>query len=95
MGMPLQAADRAALFKTFVKVLAQRHDLMATFMAKWSNKYPGQSGHIHISMRKISDGSSAFYEADKPHQMSDEMTQFVSGQATAHASVTSDGLTDS
>lgn len=79
-GDALEAADRAALFKTFVKVLAQRHDLMATFMAKWSNKYPGQSGHIHISMRKIDDGTSAFYDANAPHQMSEEMSQFVSGQ---------------
>ena len=47
----LEAADRAALFKTFAKVLAQRHGLMATFMAKWSNSVPGQSGHLHISLR--------------------------------------------
>jgi glutamine synthetase len=47
----LEAADRAALFQTFTKVLAQRHGLMATFMAKWSNSVPGQSGHLHISMR--------------------------------------------
>lgn len=79
-GDALYAADRAALFKTFVKILAQRHDLMATFMAKWSNKYPGQSGHIHISMRKTSDGSSAFYDPSKPNHMSDDMTHFVSGQ---------------
>ena len=34
--LALKAADKAALFKTFMKVLAQRHQLMATFMAKWS-----------------------------------------------------------
>ena len=79
-GDALQAADRAALFKTFVKILAQRHDLMATFMAKWSNSYPGQSGHIHISMTKTDDGSSVFYDPNQPHQMSEAMTQFVSGQ---------------
>ena len=76
----LEAADRAALFKTFTKVLAQRNDLMATFMAKWSNDYPGQSGHIHISLRRKSDGSSAFYDPEGPHQMSKEMEHFVSGQ---------------
>lgn len=47
----LAAADKGALFKTFCKVLAQRHDLMATFMAKWSPHYPGQSGHIHLSLQ--------------------------------------------
>ena len=42
------AADKAALFKTFIKVWAQRQNMMATFMAKWSSDLPGQSGHIHI-----------------------------------------------
>ncbi len=37
----LEAADRAALFKTFTKVLMQRRGLMATFMAKWSQQLPG------------------------------------------------------
>jgi glutamine synthetase len=75
----LEAADRAALFKTFAKVLAQRHGLMATFMAKWSNGVPGQSGHLHISLRGI-DGGSVFHDATKPHDMSDEMRWFLGGQ---------------
>ena len=44
------AGDKAALFKTFIKVLAQRHDMMATFMAKWSPDLPGSSGHLHQSL---------------------------------------------
>ena len=48
----LEAADQAALFKTFTKVMAQRKGLMATFMAKWSNDWPGQSGHMHLSKIK-------------------------------------------
>jgi glutamine synthetase len=75
----LEAADRAALFKTFTKVLAQRHGLMATFMAKWSNKYPGQSGHLHMSLQKR-DGSTVFHDPSKPHDMSDAMRWFVGGQ---------------
>ena len=75
----LEAADRAALFKTFAKVLAQRHGLMATFMAKWSNSVPGQSGHLHISLRKT-NGDSVFHDASKPHDMSDAMRWFVGGQ---------------
>ena len=75
----LEAADRAALFKTFVKVLAQRHGLMATFMAKWSNSVPGQSGHLHVSLRR-NDGSAVFHDASRPHDMSDEMRWFVGGQ---------------
>jgi glutamine synthetase len=75
----LEAADRAALFKTFAKVLAQRRGLMATFMAKWSQHMPGQSGHLHVSMTR-KDGSAVFYDERKPHTMSDEMRWFVGGQ---------------
>jgi glutamine synthetase len=75
----LEAADRAALFKTFAKVLAQRRGLMATFMAKWSNSVPGQSGHLHVSLRG-NDGQSIFHDASKPHEMSDAMRWFVGGQ---------------
>jgi len=75
----LEAADRAALFKTFLKVLMQRRGLMATFMAKWSNSVPGQSGHLHISLRR-SSGESAFHDATQPHDMSDTMRWFIGGQ---------------
>ena len=75
----LEAADRAALFKTFVKAWAQRRGWMATFMAKWSPKWPGQSGHLHMSMTR-EDGSSAFRDPDKPHGMADEMRWFIGGQ---------------
>jgi glutamine synthetase len=75
----LEAADRAALFKTYAKVLVERRGLMATFMAKWSNNVPGQSGHLHISLRKH-DGASVFHDPSKPHDMSDAMRWFVGGQ---------------
>src|SRR3954469_470060 len=68
----LEGADRAALFKTFIKVLAQRRGLMATFMAKWSRDWPGQSGHLHVSLKGRS-GEPAFHDAKKPHRMSDTM----------------------
>ena len=75
----IAAADKAALFKTFTKVLAQRNNMMATFMAKWSRDWPGQSGHIHLSL-KGADGKSAFYDAAQPHSMSTTMRHFVGGQ---------------
>lgn len=73
------AADKAALFKTFMKVMAQKRDLMATFMAKWSGECPGQSGHIHISL-KNKDGSSAFFDETQPHNMSKIQRHFLAGQ---------------
>jgi len=71
--------DKAALFKTFCKVLAQRNGLMATFMAKWSNQYPGQSGHIHVSLRDKKTGKSAFYDAGAEHKQSLIARQFLAG----------------
>ncbi len=75
----LRAADNGALFKNFIKVWAQQRNLMASFMAKWSADYPGQSGHIHISLQN-KDGSSAFYDGDKKDGMSHIMRWFIGGQ---------------
>ncbi len=76
----LNAADKGALFKTFMKVLAQQNGLMATFMAKWSNDYPGQSGHIHISLRHKDNLESAFFDSSQKHNISDIQCHFVAGQ---------------
>lgn len=76
----VEAADRAALFKTFCKVLAQRRGWMATFMAKWSRDWPGQSGHLHVSL-KDSSGKPVFHDAARPQGISDTMRHFIGGQA--------------
>jgi glutamine synthetase len=76
----LEAADKAALFKTVTKILAQRRGWMATFMAKWSRDWPGQSGHLHMSLQDRESGAGLFYDAEKPLHMSDRMRWFVGGQ---------------
>ena len=76
------AAEKAALFKTFAKVLAQRYGLMATFMAKWSPDYPGQSGHIHLSLRTKRGGRPVFYDAKAPDRISPTLSHFIAGQQT-------------
>ena len=75
----LSSADKAALFKTFTKIALQKQNKMATFMAKWSPDYPGQSGHIHVSAQDL-NGKSLFYDAKQPATMSKLMQQFVAGQ---------------
>lgn len=75
----LEAADRGVLFKTMTKILAQRRGLMATFMAKWSNDWPGQSGHLHMSLL-AKDGSSVFFKEGEDGSMSDAMRWFIGGQ---------------
>ena len=73
----LNSADKAVLFKTFMKVLAQRKNLMATFMAKWSEKYPGQSGHIHCSLVDLED--KPVFRNEGGSGMSELMINFLGG----------------
>ncbi len=75
----LAAADKASLFKTYTKVLAQKRNWMATFMAKCSNDWPGQSGHIHLSLQDLK-GKPVFCDDSKPDQLSDTMRYFIGGQ---------------
>ena len=79
-GDALEMADKAVLFKTFTKVLAQKQGLMACFMAKWSKDYPGQSGHLHMSLLDKSDRNPVFYDDSKEDSISDTMRHFIGGQ---------------
>ena len=81
----LNAADKAALFKTFTKVLAECNGLMATFMARWSSDEAGQSGHLHISMTDTETGEAVFYQADEPHSVSQLQKHFIAGQQACMA----------
>lgn len=74
----VEAADRANLFKTFSKVYFARQERVATFMAKWSMDYPGQSGHYHFSFLDSDDGN-AFYDADDAQGMNELQRQAVAG----------------
>jgi glutamine synthetase len=76
-GPSLQSADNAFLFKSGVKELAAQHDLLATFMAKPTTSWAGNSCHVHISLRD--EGRGVFYDADAPDQMSTAMRHFAGG----------------
>lgn len=75
----LAAGDKAALFKTVTKILAQRRGWLATFMAKWSADWPGQSGHIHLSLQDKT-GKNMFFDGNAKHGVSDTMRYFIGGQ---------------
>jgi glutamine synthetase len=74
----LRSADNAALFKAAVKVLCQRGGLMATFMARWSPDWPGQSGHIHLSL--ADRNGPLFHDESGDHTFSKTMRHFIAGQ---------------
>src|SRR5204863_5927498 len=74
----LEAAARAILFKTGAKEIGSRFGVMPSFMAKWSEKYPGCSGHIHQS---LSDGKrNLFFDAKSPRKMSKLFESYLAGQ---------------
>jgi glutamine synthetase len=74
----LEAADRAILFKTGAKEIGARFGVMPSFMAKWSQQYPGCSGHIHQS---LSDGkTNLFYDAKSKRSMSKLFESYLAGQ---------------
>ena len=78
VDVALRAADKAATFKTFSKAVAQLQGRMLSFMAKWDESYPGQGGHIHISLQNA-DGKNLFYDAEGKGHMSDMQRHFIGG----------------
>jgi len=74
----LEAADRGLLFKAAAKEIGARFGIMPSFMAKWSQQYPGCSGHCHQS---LSDGHrNVFHDASGRHGMSAIFEQYLNGQ---------------
>ncbi|GAB3553016.1 glutamine synthetase family protein [Spirosoma fluminis] len=76
----IRAADKAVLFKTAVKEIAYRHNLIATFMAKWNADLPGCSGHIHQSLWNADQTKNLFFDPSQPDRMSELMKQYIAGQ---------------
>jgi glutamine synthetase len=74
----LEAADRGILFKTGTKEIASRFGIMPSFMAKWSQQYPGCRGHVHQS---LSDGrKNVFHDPRGRHGMSRLFESYLAGQ---------------
>ena len=78
----LAAADQAALFKVLTKSFFQKRGMIATFMAKWSMDYPGQSGHLHQSLVTTGGTRSVFLDDQDSSGMSDLMRHYVAGIQT-------------
>lgn len=76
----LEAADRAVLFKTSIKEIAYRHQIIACFMAKWNSSLPGCSGHIHQSLWDKTGSSNLFYDKADESNMSDLLKHYIAGQ---------------
>ena len=74
----MEAADRATLFKTFSKAFFAKRGAMATFMAKWSMDYPGQSGHYHFSLL-TEEGANVFADEGRTTDVPDRARWALGG----------------
>ena len=76
----IEAADRAVLFKTAVKEIAYKHNIMATFMAKINENLPGCGGHVHQSLWDKTEKKNLFHDEKDKLKMSSLMKSYVAGQ---------------
>ncbi|HEV3189741.1 MAG TPA: glutamine synthetase family protein, partial [Polyangiaceae bacterium] len=74
----LRAADKAALFKTAMKLVAARLGYSVTFMAKWNAALPGSSGHLHQSLWK--GDRNVFFDPNGKHKLSSVAEHYLGGQ---------------
>jgi glutamine synthetase len=75
----VEAADRAALFKTTLKQICHRRGLTVTFMAKWSAELPGSGGHLHQSLWDGENEKNLFASARSKDGLSDVARHYLGG----------------
>ncbi|ACR79015.1 type I glutamate--ammonia ligase [Kosmotoga olearia] len=73
----LKTADNIQTFKWVVKTIALMNGLYATFMPKPFAQVNGSGMHIHLSL--FENGKNAFYDPEKPYELSDVLLNFVGG----------------
>lgn len=78
-GHALPAADQAMLYKSACREIATRFGVVPTFMAKYSDRLDGCSGHIHQSVWDISGERSLFWDGDRTHHISELMGHYIAG----------------
>ena len=76
----LEMADRHVIYKNGVKELAHAEGHCVTFMAKWNDRMPGSSCHIHNSLTNLSNGEAAFADPARPFGFSKVFEHYLAGQ---------------
>ncbi len=79
----LNAADRTFRFKALVKEVAERHDLLATFMGRPFNDDGGSGFHLHVSLSNL-QGANLFADSAQEDGLSLLARHFLAG-VLAHA----------
>lgn len=78
-GQALKNADEISIFKGVCKDIADKNELMATFMAKPLNDNGGSGCHYHISLNSLETGKNIFYDESDPEGISEIMKNFMAG----------------
>jgi glutamine synthetase len=82
-GPVLEMADATVLFKYIVRLVAKRHGLNTTFMAKPYLLEAGNGMHVHQSLTK--DGKNVFAESDEDSVLGNStMRKYLSGLLAHH-----------
>ncbi len=74
----LTTADNIMTFKMVVRIIAQKHGLHATFMAKPKFGINGSGMHTNVSLETLS-GENAFYDPEGPLQLSETAYYYLGG----------------
>ena len=75
----MNIADNAALYKAVSKVVARRHGIMASYMARRDDRGQACGAHINLSLLGLEDERPAFFDAQAPDRMSETMRLFFGG----------------
>lgn len=75
----LRIADSAALYRSVAKIVAARHGVYVTFMARRSDREQGCGAHINVSLRDNRSHETAFYDSSRDDRLSDTMRHFIGG----------------
>ena len=73
------AADHTMLFRNGVKEMCAQAGLTASFMAKWSDREDGSSGHLHQSLWSANGEQNLFYDSSADHRLSDLARHYAAG----------------
>jgi glutamine synthetase len=76
----LAAADQQIVFRETVRAVAQRHDLIATFIPQLKGNAAGSGAHLHLSLWRGEENVTG--DVKQPSSLSAEMAAFVGGVLT-------------
>lgn len=73
----LEVADQQVIFKELTKSIAQKHDLMASFMPKPFPGLAGNGAHVHLSLWR--NDENVFYDENDDYGLSEIAYHFIAG----------------